>query len=129
MLQHLNYDCALFKSIKVHIYYKSTLHEGCYSVKKAHNVVSSNPALGKVYSIQHYVIKLVSDLRQVGGFLWVPLFPQPIKLTAAIYRKLGYFGRTFILAYLVPLLKVSKLNMPKNSIHKSSIYVSSKSCQ
>jgi hypothetical protein len=24
-----------------------------------------------VYSIQHYVIKFVSDLRQVGGFLWV----------------------------------------------------------
>jgi hypothetical protein len=24
---------------------------------------------GDVYSIQHYVIKFVSDLRQVGGFL------------------------------------------------------------
>jgi hypothetical protein len=31
--------------------------------------VSSNPANGEVYSMQHYVIKLVSDLRQVGGFL------------------------------------------------------------
>ena len=31
-----------------------------------------------------YVIKLVSDLRQVGGFLWVLQFPQPIKLTATI---------------------------------------------
>ena len=29
--------------------------------------VSSNPAHGKVYSIQQYVIKFVSDLRQVGG--------------------------------------------------------------
>jgi hypothetical protein len=30
---------------------------------------SSNPAHGEVYSIiQHYVIKFVSDLRQVGGF-------------------------------------------------------------
>jgi hypothetical protein len=27
---------------------------------------------------QHYVIKFVSDLRQDGGFLWVPQFP-PIK--------------------------------------------------
>ena len=35
------------------------------------NVVSSNPANGEVYSIQHYVIKFVSDLRQVGGFLGV----------------------------------------------------------
>jgi hypothetical protein len=26
-----------------------------------------------------YVIKLVSDLRQVGGFLWVLRFPPPIK--------------------------------------------------
>jgi hypothetical protein len=32
-------------------------------------VVSLNPAHGKVYSIQHYVIKFVSDLRQVGGIL------------------------------------------------------------
>jgi hypothetical protein len=28
-----------------------------------------NPVRGEVYSIQHYVIKFVSDLRQVGGFL------------------------------------------------------------
>ena len=27
---------------------------------------------GEVYSIQNYVIKLVCDLRQVGGFLWFP---------------------------------------------------------
>jgi hypothetical protein len=39
------------------------------------NVVSSNPALGDVYSIQHYVIKFVSDLRQVGGFLRLLRFP------------------------------------------------------
>ena len=26
---------------------------------------------GGVYSIQHYVIKFVSDLRLVSGFLWV----------------------------------------------------------
>jgi len=29
---------------------------------------------GDVYSIQHYVLKLVSDLRQVGGFLRCPGF-------------------------------------------------------
>ena len=34
--------------------------------------------------VQHYVIKFVSDLRQVGGFLQVLLFPPPIKLTATI---------------------------------------------
>ena len=45
------------------------------------NIVSLNPAHGEVYSIQHYVIKFVSDLRQVGCFL---RFPPPIKLTATI---------------------------------------------
>ena len=30
-------------------------------------VVNSNPADGEVYSIQHYGIKFVSDLQQVGG--------------------------------------------------------------
>jgi len=33
--------------------------------------VSSNPAHGEMYSIQHYVIKVVNDLRQVCGFLRV----------------------------------------------------------
>jgi len=47
-------------------------------------VVSSYSTHGEVYSIQHYVIKFVSDLRQVGGFLRVLQFPQPIKLTAMI---------------------------------------------
>ena len=47
------------------------------------NVVSSNPAP----AIQHYVIKFVSDLRQVGGFLRVLLFPPPITLTTTIYLK------------------------------------------
>ena len=32
-------------------------------------VVNSNPAHGEVYSIHHYVIKCVSDLRLVGSFL------------------------------------------------------------
>jgi hypothetical protein len=33
--------------------------------------MSLHPAHGDVYLIQHYVIKFVSDLRQVSGFLWV----------------------------------------------------------
>jgi len=37
-----------------------------------------------LYSIQHYVIKFVSDLQQVGGIFWVLQFPPPIKLTAMI---------------------------------------------
>ena len=32
-------------------------------------VVSSNPAHGEMYLIQHYEIKFISDLQQIGGFL------------------------------------------------------------
>jgi len=38
----------------------------------ATKVVSSNPIHGDVYSIQHDVIKFVSNLQQIGGFLQVP---------------------------------------------------------
>ena len=54
------------------------------SVPITTNVVSSNPAHGEVYSMQPYVIKFVSELRQVGGFLWVLRFSPQIKLTATI---------------------------------------------
>ena len=47
-------------------------------------IVISNPVHGDVYSIQHNEIKFVSDLRQVGGFLWELRFPPPIQLTATI---------------------------------------------
>jgi hypothetical protein len=39
------------------------------SVPITTNVESLNLAHGEVYSIQHYVIKFVSDLRQVDSFL------------------------------------------------------------
>ena len=49
-------------------------------------VVSLNPADGEVYNymIQHYLIKFVSNLWQVGGFLRVLRFPPPIKRTATV---------------------------------------------
>jgi hypothetical protein len=43
------------------------------------DVASLNPVQGR--GVQHYVIKLVSDLPQVGGFL---RYSPPIKLTATI---------------------------------------------
>jgi hypothetical protein len=51
------------------------------SVPITTDVVSSNLDQGEV---QHYMIKFVSDLRQVGGFLRVLRFPPPIQLTATI---------------------------------------------
>ena len=50
----------------------------------ATKVASSNPIHGKMYSVQHYVMKFVSDLQQVGGFLQRIRFPPPIKLTTMI---------------------------------------------
>jgi hypothetical protein len=38
----------------------------------------------EVFSIQHYVIKFVSDLRQVSGFMRVLQFPPSKNLTATI---------------------------------------------
>ena len=54
------------------------------SVSITTNVVSSNPAHDEVYTMQHYVIKFVSDLRQVSDFFHVLRFPAPIKLTTTI---------------------------------------------
>ena len=51
-------------------------------------VVSSNPVHGEVCSTQHYVIKFVSDLRQVGGFLRSP--PRMLIINT-IFRLVGWF--------------------------------------
>ena len=48
------------------------------------DVVSLNLNQGEVYNSEHYVLRYVSDLRQVSGFLQVFWFPPPIKLTAMI---------------------------------------------
>jgi hypothetical protein len=68
-----------------------------YMVKQ---VVSSNPVHGEVYSIQHYVNRLVSDIRQVSGFLRVLRLPPAIKLTATIWLKVAL--STLILTQGIP---------------------------
>jgi hypothetical protein len=56
-----------------------------YAISACHHIrCEFEPSSGEVYSIQHYVIKFVSDLLQVGGFLRVLRFPPPVKLTAFI---------------------------------------------
>jgi hypothetical protein len=52
------------------------------SVASHWQTLSQNVVPGR--GVQHYVIKFVSDLRQVGGFLRVLQFPPPIKLTATL---------------------------------------------
>jgi len=49
-------------------YASSAYHHYSFEFDTAH---------GEVYSIQHYVIKIVRDLRQVGRFLRVLRFPPP----------------------------------------------------
>ena len=71
-------------TVMVVIVWQLDLQLPVQSVSITTKVVSSNPVHGEVYSIQHYVIKIVNDLRQVGGFLPVLRFPPPIKLTATI---------------------------------------------
>jgi hypothetical protein len=66
------------------IYVVLNLQLSMQSVPITTNVFSSNPTHGEMYSIQPYVIKFVSDLRQVGGFLRVLRFPPPIKLIYTI---------------------------------------------
>ena len=51
----------------------SAYHHSCYEFE-------SQSGRG----VQHYVIKFVSDLRQVSGFLRALRFPPPIKLTVTI---------------------------------------------
>jgi hypothetical protein len=51
-------------------------------------VVSLNTVHGEVCSIQHYVIKFVSDLRQVDGFLRSP--PRMLTINT-IFRLVGWF--------------------------------------
>ena len=53
---------------------------------------------GKVYSIQHYVIKFVSDLEQVGNFLLVLRFPPPIKLPAK-FNNYAYLAKKRTINY------------------------------
>jgi hypothetical protein len=54
---------------------------GCLGKPK---IIKQYLMMSEVYSIQPYVIKFVSDLRQVSGFLQVLWFPPSIKLAAKI---------------------------------------------
>ena len=63
------------------------------SVHITTKVVSSIPANGKVYQMQHYVINFVRDLRQVDSFLRVLRFSPPINHPAFLKLELvlGYY--------------------------------------
>ena len=56
-------------------------------------VVSFNHAHGEMYAIQHYVIKFVSELREVGGFVRVLCFPPLIKLVLKVLSLSNYIQK------------------------------------
>ena len=66
------------------------------SVPVTTDVVISNLTQGEVYNIN--VMKFVSDLRMVGGFLQVFRFPPPIKLNATIYT---HYIHSVVVQYFV----------------------------
>jgi hypothetical protein len=55
------------------------------SVTITTNVMNLNPVHGELYLIQLYVIKFVSELRQVCGFLWVLLITGSPTIYAHIH--------------------------------------------
>jgi hypothetical protein len=64
------------------IVWQLDLHLPLQSVPITTKIVSSNNSSHvEVYSIQHYMIKFGSDLREVDGFLRVLRLPPLIKLT------------------------------------------------
>ena len=75
-------DWLIEGTVVVVIVWQLDLQLHVQSVHITTKVVSSNTVHGEVYSTQHYhVMKCVSDMRQVDGFLRVLRFPPPIKLT------------------------------------------------
>ena len=58
----------------------SLSYRSCRGVQESTNDVIILSLMSRNTQCVLYVIKFVSDLRQVGGFLWVLRFPPPIKL-------------------------------------------------
>ena len=65
---------GLVRAVVVMIVWQLDLQLPMQSVPITTEVVSSNPVHGELYSILHYVIKFVSDLRHLGGFMRVTTY-------------------------------------------------------
>ena len=76
--------CIKFQALPIWIHYFISWGRGhgCDNIVVVFTTlcaISSNPVHGEVYSRQHYMIKFLSNFRQVSGFPRVLQFPQPIK--------------------------------------------------
>ena len=88
-----------------------------YSISAYHHLfVRPNPAHGDVYSIQHYVIQFVRDIRQIGGFLRVLPFSTSNKTDchylAEILAKVALNTITLSLCVCVNL-EIARYNFDK----------------
>ena len=68
--------------------------------------VSSNPVHGDVYSIQHYVIKIVGDLRQVGGFLRVIKIVGDLRQVGGFLRVIKIVGDLWQVSGFLRVIKI-----------------------
>ena len=79
----VNYNSAFWYRKKIRCRRMVDLFTTTYVISAYHHWYSEfESRSGR--DVQHYVIKFVSDFRQVGGFLRVLWSPAPIKLTTAI---------------------------------------------
>jgi hypothetical protein len=88
--------------------------------------ISSIPVHDEVYSIQHYVIKFVSDLRQVGGFLRIQHYV--IKFVSDLRQVGGFIRYSNLLHRKTDLHDITEilLKVALNTINESSIYLKKK---
>jgi hypothetical protein len=88
------------------------------SVNITTNVVSLHPVHGEVYSIQHYVIKFVSDLWQIGDFLrvldneyYVSVRKSNIFVSKTVFYDILVFSHICILISIDKQIKIQHLQL------------------
>jgi hypothetical protein len=106
------------------------------SVPITTKVVSSNPAHGVAYSIQHYVIKFVSDLPPVCGFLQgTPVSSSnktdchdinEILLKVVLNTIIPFLSTMYVYCVFLAMLKCPKQlqNFTKNNKQKQALSLS-----
>ena len=67
------------------------------------------------------MIKFVSDIRQVGGFLRVLQFPPPIKLTVTIYTEILLKVALNTINLTITLVSVKYIQFMNNAIFQTRI--------
>ena len=77
------------------------------SVTITTKVVSWNRVDGDMFSMQHYVIKFVSDLRHVGGFLRIHLYLLLFYYLVMCQTSFKGFSRIRIENYPISLIPAS----------------------